>query len=82
MLVSVCMIVKDEEEIIAECGNNLLEEGEECDGTKGLTDGFECSFNCELVIIAGCINDGNCTQKEMDLGLKELLCYNGLFLKF
>jgi uncharacterized repeat protein (TIGR01451 family) len=35
-----------------ECGNNIVEDGEECDGTNGVTAGVNfCTVNCKLVPI-------------------------------
>ncbi|MCD6414735.1 MAG: hypothetical protein J7L23_03875 [Candidatus Diapherotrites archaeon] len=35
----------------AVCGNSVKEEGEECDGTDGVPDGYKCTDNCTLVPI-------------------------------
>ena len=33
-----------------ECGNGILEEGEECDGSAGVGEGEECSADCKLLL--------------------------------
>ena len=52
----------------SDCGNNIVEEGEECDGTKnfltcedfGLTSGFLGCDNCE-------VNTTSCTDTEVEI---------------
>ena len=54
----------------AECGNGLLEEGEECDGSLGVSEGFKCS-GCTLVALEPeleCVDDGFCDGYEQELG--------------
>ncbi|UCD04242.1 MAG: hypothetical protein JSW73_01220 [Candidatus Woesearchaeota archaeon] len=57
-----------EEEVVPECGNNVIEKGEECDSVSGLIEGYRCSAECKLVPILQCIDDGDCTQEETELG--------------
>jgi hypothetical protein len=57
-----------EEKSVPKCGNNIVEDGEECDSISGLREGYRCSSECKLVPISHCIDDGNCTQKEIELG--------------
>ena len=53
-----------------ECGNGILEQGEECDGLDGVSEGFKCTSDCNLreLAILSCVDDGFCSEDERLLG--------------
>lgn len=55
-------------EIDVLCGNGLLDEGEECDGTTGVPDGYRCTAACRLEAIATCGNGVVDPGEECDDG--------------
>lgn len=66
--------IEDEKE--PECGNGLIEEGEECDTAIEVTGGiFYCTEECELeeIPLPECVDDGNCTEEERALNCTDCL---------
>ncbi|MCK5472345.1 hypothetical protein KAI54_04125, partial [Candidatus Gracilibacteria bacterium] len=55
----------------SDCGNGILEEGEECDGLEGVSEGEECSDECELLMKCLTLKIDGLLGPDTDVARKE-----------